>query len=1024
MRWILRIAAGMLWWSVFGASVQETRGGQGGSTLILDETAYCRTYYRFDVQRIASRALRAEGEKVLGSVLMSRLQRDTQKRLAPMNYDWSKEDWRDHAQVDIQYNSFARKNRVFLNVGGVTAPPTAEWTQPEFDDSTWPRLRRPDGVGSPAIYTVGTTERNGWLRGVFLRFRFEMPEPAAAGAVTLGAEYVGGVRVFVNGQEVARGSLPAGELDAEAMADEYPLDAYVVPLEELSEKERARYKSWAGYTTSADEMTPVGSKLYQLRNRTVRPQVIPPSLLRRGPNALAIELRAAPLHPYVMKHWFGYRDVVDRQWEHARLSRLELRCASNDAPSSVSRPRGVQVWTEDAIRRMFSADYLEPGAAPGRIRLVGAWNGTYSAQVVVGTDRELAGVRLTASDLRGPSGGAIPARSVSIFGMRPQPMSEIGSLGEGRIVAGKMIEIGGGNSRYGNWSAPKTRELVRFAPETLGNREAEAAALARLQYFDWITAAWPEQIPANSCQPYWLSVKVPAEAAPGVYRGDVRVEGAGFPATALPLEVEVLPWRVPDPQGFHTIVAIEQSPYGVAKQYKVPLWSARHWTLVEASLRQLARAGNDLWFVPILCDTEFGNRDISLVHWIRKKDGSLAFDYSTLDRYADLIVGNCGKPFAIAFVVMHGFQGPVEVKLLDEVSGKAERLNLGPNVPDREKHWQAFARSLYSHMAAKSLEKAIYWGYPWDTDGDPALKPLLRRAVPEVFWICGSHDANVALSLDMGDLKSPFYVGSPFAAKAWEGKADTGAAAWYQIVENIQSFLIGGESPMGWKPREQVLLCTPRTDCGAIVVNGTSTPWAFRIFPERAIFTGYRGTGRMGGDYWAGSYFDGCRHSGGAPGFSIMSCLWPGPNGAESSARLEALIEGLQELEARIFVEQALERGSLAPEAAREVAEQLARHYRGTFAVGQDWQARSKAMYQLASEVAATTDRGAERRGPPGGGPRLPGEGGRLPGRGSVDAGLCAPPLGAMAPGESPLIPCLHPGRERGENEQVWPGRP
>ena len=119
----------------------------------------------------------------------------------------------------------------------------------------------------------------------------------------------------------------------------------------------------------------------------------------------------------------------------------------------------------------------------------------------------------------------------------------------------------------------------------------------------------------------------------------------------------------------------------------------------------------------------------------------------------------------------------------------------------------------------------------------------------------------------------------------------------------------------------------------------------------------------MGGDYWADSYHDGCRHSGGAPGFSIMKCLWPGPDGAESSARFEAMIEGLQELEARIVVEQALDREALPPELARRATEQRARHFKGTFAVGTNWQARSHAMYQLASEVARTTGRGAAGSG-------------------------------------------------------------
>ena len=338
-------------------------------TLILDETAYCRAYYHFDVQRIAAGPLKSEGAKLLSPIMMSRLEKEVHKRLASKNLDWDKEDWRDYVTVEAEYNSFARKNRVFIRLGSITEPPADDWRGFEFDDSAWPRLRKPDGVGSPAQYTVGTPERNGWLRGVFLRFRFELPDPATVGAVTLSADYIGGMRAFVNGQEIARGHLPAGPLDAETMAVEYPLDAYVAMYADLPAKEKEKYHGRslapAQVIRSADELTPLGSRLYKIRNRTVAPLTIPPQLLRKGTNVLAIELRAAPLHPYVMKEWFGYRDVVDRQWEHARLSHLELRCASPDVPSGLRRPKGVQIWTEDMTRRMFSPEYLEPGASTG-----------------------------------------------------------------------------------------------------------------------------------------------------------------------------------------------------------------------------------------------------------------------------------------------------------------------------------------------------------------------------------------------------------------------------------------------------------------------------------------------------------------------------------------------------------------------------------------------------------------------------------------------------------------------------------
>ena len=122
-------------------------------------------------------------------------------------------------------------------------------------------------------------------------------------------------------------------------------------------------------------------------------------------------------------------------------------------------------------RRMFSPEYLEPGAAPGRIRLVGARNGTYSAQVVVGTDRALANVKVVASELENAAGGTLPAESVSIFGMNPQPLGDISSLGEGRIVGSEMIEMGGGNSWYGDWSPPKTRRTGLFRAGNTGQSE-------------------------------------------------------------------------------------------------------------------------------------------------------------------------------------------------------------------------------------------------------------------------------------------------------------------------------------------------------------------------------------------------------------------------------------------------------------------------------------------------------------------------------------------------------------------------
>src|ERR1035441_5007859 len=101
IRWAIVNALCLLalyfWGRAYGAE-------QDGGTLLLNESAYCRAYYQFDVQKIAPGALKAEGEKILGATLMARLPKEVQKRLASKNYNWQKEDWRDHVTVEVEYS--------------------------------------------------------------------------------------------------------------------------------------------------------------------------------------------------------------------------------------------------------------------------------------------------------------------------------------------------------------------------------------------------------------------------------------------------------------------------------------------------------------------------------------------------------------------------------------------------------------------------------------------------------------------------------------------------------------------------------------------------------------------------------------------------------------------------------------------------------------------------------------------------------------------------------------------------------
>ena len=94
-------------------------------------------------------------------------------------------------------------------------------------------------------------------------------------------------------------------------------------------------------------------------------------------------------------------------------------------------------------------------------------------------------------------------------------------------------------------------------------------------------------------------MRVPADAAPGVYEGKLSVSGPK--PTQVPIRLKVVDWKLPDPKDYVTHMGIIQSPETVAMKYKVPLWSEKHWKLIEKSFQHLGEIGNKVVVLPLIC---------------------------------------------------------------------------------------------------------------------------------------------------------------------------------------------------------------------------------------------------------------------------------------------------------------------------------------------------------------------------------------------------------------------------------------
>jgi hypothetical protein len=976
MRILLRLILGC----AVALPVLGTAAADPPATLVLDEGAYWRAYVRFGPDRLGPRALKAEGETLLGERGLARLRRQVRRWNSPPYVDpenavdLTKTDWRDHALFFVTQVANVGCNDERISFHTRTPPAPKGWYGPEFDAGAWTRRRLPLLVGNFPDRGIGHgvgEMRQPLVRSACFRTTFHVANPAAR--TTLSLTFRGGTRVFLNGRELARSHLPDGGLGPDAAAEPYPKEAYVLREAEASPywlRKMARRVGEKGFIPycpdlagdadrtfaglSARHRKKHGGAYYRgivnragweritrLRNRTLGPLTVPTGRLRKGRNVLAVEVRAADLHPIVaackgMDWGRGYIMGARFHWAHARLLDIELRSADPDAPSALERPPGVHVWVEDPHRRLHAGDW---GRGGGTVRLVGAANGTYAGQIAVSSDRRLTGFQVSAGPLVTKNGRRLPASAVRVRSLVPHPASEMVSLGQWR----GLPEIVRNPVCTTSWMS-----LLRYGPPSVRETPpAHGRALEQLReilFFDHITTGVPGEVPAGRCLPIWLSVRVPGDAEPGAYRGTVRVAAEGMQAVSVPVELEVVGWRLPGPRRFQSFFAGEQSPYGVAKQYKVDLWSDRHFRLLEPSFRQLGRLGGRWLFVPVIQVTEFGNLKDSMVRWIREADGSLAFDFRILDRYLDLATRHMGRPDVVCFVVAHGTHAgaPATVSVLDRRTGETETLDLSKKSSRYEEHWGAFGAAVYEHMRAKGLADTLHWGYGWDGIGDAALLPVLTRAVPEaVRWARGSHAPN---------------------------RAPGGWARAFTASSFIYGIPMTEQSRRGWR-REDLWMINPRAGCSVVSANGHSPPFAYRMLTNRALVAGCRGIARIGADYWDDTFYQGYEGrawAGSLPGMGCVGLLWPGPDGAETSQRAEMLLEGIQEAEVRICLEQALAGGALPEPVAARARRALRRQHRETlyvpvgrigvqiqeYCVG--WQDRSRALYHAAAELART----------------------------------------------------------------------
>jgi hypothetical protein len=782
-----------------------------------------------------------------------------------------------------------------------------------------------DALGMTIYYPFGNPTEWGQY---FLRGRFRVEDPAQAKDLKLSLRYLGGVVVYVNGRELCRGHLPQGAIDLEALADPYPEEAYLRPDGKVYQGKDA--KEFADRMSVRVRQLPAGGGAEGVP--------IPAAMLRKGVNVVAVEAHAAPL----AEHMYAYAVRGDMYpWPHAGVQEARLSVAAGATPS-VGPSETIELWTSQPMETVEVWHYALPAEGVRPIRMVGARNGSFSGKVAMSSKSPIRKVRAAASDLvADAAGGKIPASAIQVRYSEP-------------------AEHAFSRRNWDYWTNLFDR-LQTEPPAEVAPRGAQFGYYGKFR-------------PAPAAvAPVWLTVRVPADAKPGEYRGTLTVEAEGSKPVkfVVPVELKVNDWRIPDYRDFTVHNHFYQSPDTVAQNYKVPLWSEKHWELVGKSLEALAQVGNKLCIVPLVEKGMSINNSESMVRWVKKPDGSYDYDCSIMDKYLDLYAAKCGKPGIVHLYVWEPAAKDrtqtLAVTVLDPASGKLEHLPQPPYcTPENEAFWKPALEEV-----RKRLEKRGWFDVAAVANASYCYVPpkefvtLYKHIWADGKWMHSTHATATSFpGLAPAD-------SMPVICNEWVWGS---GGPLYNPDRDAQQRTA---YPRPWKPRKDgcIFLSNPRA--GTCTVNGLydKSPLSqYRTIPEAALQGGVPGIGRVGGDFWplpigkGGAPLPLCLDYGGCSipdnTFAMTS---PGPDGAAFNERLEAFREGVQVAEAIIFLQKADDAGKLDPALAKRIAallDERARYYLRTrlphvtnqlSIESSNWQERDDRLFALCVEVAKAT---------------------------------------------------------------------
>lgn len=228
----------------------------------------------------------------------------------------------------------------------------------------------------------------------------------------------------------------------------------------------------------------------------------------------------------------------------------------------------------------------------------------------------------------------------------------------------------------------------------------------------------------NLLRSVWIEINIPKELEAGEYTLTLKLSANGETVAENSVKIEVVEARLPDDdiyltQWFHCDC--------LATYYDVPVWSEKHWRIIENFAKVAVKNGINMLLTPVFTpplDTAVGGERLTVqLVGVTVTDGEYTFDFSLLDRW----VAMCDRIGIKYLEISHLFTqwgAKHAPKVMATVGGEYKKIfgwETDATGAEYTQFIRAFLKEFLAHMKLSNNDKRCFFHI-----SDEPTKPQLE----------------------------------------------------------------------------------------------------------------------------------------------------------------------------------------------------------------------------------------------------------------------------------------------------------